>query len=56
MKSDLARKLFAESLRLDPDHNNSKVALKNLRKIEALKDKGNKLEKGLFFIRLIEYF
>jgi len=37
----MARKLFEECLRQDPDHRKCSVAFKNLKKSESLKQQGN---------------
>lgn len=42
--TDKAKKMFTEGLRLDPDDQKCKNALRNVKKLEQLK------EKGLFFL------
>ena len=37
---DKAKKMFAEGCRLDPDDDKCKNALKNVKKLETLKEKG----------------
>eukprot|EP01016_Furgasonia_blochmanni_P010461 TRINITY_DN1443_c0_g1_i1.p1 TRINITY_DN1443_c0_g1~~TRINITY_DN1443_c0_g1_i1.p1 ORF type:complete len:547 (+),score=117.73 TRINITY_DN1443_c0_g1_i1:65-1705(+) len=36
-----AKKLFVEGMRVDPDHNKCRIGLKNLKRGEELKEKGN---------------
>ena len=38
--TDKAKKMFAEGCRLDPDNDKCKNALKNVKKLETLKEKG----------------
>lgn len=44
-----AKKMFLEGCKLDPDNEKCKTALKNVKKLESLKEKG-------FFFSLLMFF